>query len=197
MNKDLYLIGGGGHCKSCIDVIEQEKVFQIKGIIDLEKNRGTQILSKYRVIGTDTDIDIIAKTNPFFFLTIGHMKDCSTRKNLFISLLKKKLKIPVIISPMAIVSKYSTIDEGTIVMHNAVVNAGAKLGKNCIINTGAIVEHDVEIGNFCHISTGVIINGGTKIADNTFIGSNSVCKENIIIQNEKFIHCHSRIISNS
>ena len=105
------------------------------------------------------------------------------------------MKILVIISTMATVSKYSTIDEGTVDMHNAVVNAGAKVGKNCIINT--IVEHDVEIGNFCHISTGVIINGGTKIADNTFIGSNSVCKENIIIQNEKFIHCHSRIISNS
>ena len=35
--KNLYLIGGGGHCKSCIDVIEQEKKYKIKGIFDLLK----------------------------------------------------------------------------------------------------------------------------------------------------------------
>ena len=197
MKKEIYLIGGGGHCKSCIDVIEQVQLYKIKGIIDVEHNRGKEILPKYLIIGTDNDIDNIAKSNPYFFLTIGHMKDCSARRNLFFSLSKKKLRFPVIISPLAFVSKYATIDEGTIVMHNAVVNAGAKVGKNCIINTGAIVEHDVEIGNFCHISTGAIINGGTKIAENTFIGSNSVCKENIFIEKEKFIHCHSRIISNS
>ena len=36
----------------------------------LKNNRGNQILSKNRVIGTDTDIGIIAKTKPFLFLTI-------------------------------------------------------------------------------------------------------------------------------
>ena len=33
MNK-IVLIGGGGHCKSVIDVIEQENKFEIAGIID-------------------------------------------------------------------------------------------------------------------------------------------------------------------
>ena len=32
--KEILLIGGGGHCKSVIDVIEQEGQFQIVGIID-------------------------------------------------------------------------------------------------------------------------------------------------------------------
>ena len=33
--KELILIGGGGgHCRSCIDVIEQEQKFKIAGIID-------------------------------------------------------------------------------------------------------------------------------------------------------------------
>ncbi len=31
----IILIGGGGHCKSCIDVIEQEGRFQITGIVDV------------------------------------------------------------------------------------------------------------------------------------------------------------------
>ena len=32
--KKIILIGAGGHCKSCIDVIEEEKKFEIVGIID-------------------------------------------------------------------------------------------------------------------------------------------------------------------
>ena len=32
---EIILVGGGGHCKSCIDVIEAEGRFIIKGIIDL------------------------------------------------------------------------------------------------------------------------------------------------------------------
>ena len=40
MKKELYLISGGGHCKSCIDVIEQENIYQISDIIDLEEKVG-------------------------------------------------------------------------------------------------------------------------------------------------------------
>lgn len=35
MKEQIILIGGGGHCKSCIDVIEQEGKYQIAGIVDL------------------------------------------------------------------------------------------------------------------------------------------------------------------
>jgi len=33
MKEKIILIGGGGHCKSCIDVIEQEGRFIIAGIV--------------------------------------------------------------------------------------------------------------------------------------------------------------------
>ena len=44
--KELILIGGGGgHCRSCIDVIEQEQKFKIAGIID-KKDLPEIILNK-------------------------------------------------------------------------------------------------------------------------------------------------------
>ena len=42
--KKILLIGGGGHCKSVIDVIEQEGQFQIVGIIDKAELFGTDVL---------------------------------------------------------------------------------------------------------------------------------------------------------
>ena len=37
--------------------------------------------------------------------------------------------MPVIISPNAYVSKFSKIEEGTIIMHGAVINSNANIGK--------------------------------------------------------------------
>ena len=56
----IILIGGGGHCKSAIDVIEQEARFEIAGIIDKPELLGSKILG-YPVIGNDLDLEKLAK----------------------------------------------------------------------------------------------------------------------------------------
>jgi hypothetical protein len=55
MKEQIILIGGGGHFKSCIDVIEQEGIFDIAGIVDISEKRGLIVLG-YPVIGTDADL---------------------------------------------------------------------------------------------------------------------------------------------
>ena len=51
-----------------------------------------------------------------------------------------------IISPISYVSENSRIDEGSIVMHNALINSHCNIGINCIINSKALIEHDVTLG---------------------------------------------------
>ena len=34
MKSSIILLGGGGHCKSCIDVLENDEKFKIKGIVE-------------------------------------------------------------------------------------------------------------------------------------------------------------------
>ena len=46
----IILIGGGGHCKSCIDVIESEGKYAIAGILDSIKRPGELVLG-YHVLG--------------------------------------------------------------------------------------------------------------------------------------------------
>ena len=50
--KKIILVGGGGHCKSVIDVIEQEGKFKIAGIIDRPNLLGSKILG-YKFIGCE------------------------------------------------------------------------------------------------------------------------------------------------
>ena len=36
--RKILLLGNGGHAKSCLDLIENSKVFQLSGIISQNKN---------------------------------------------------------------------------------------------------------------------------------------------------------------
>jgi len=195
MKQKIILIGGGGHCKSCIDVIEQEGIFQIAGIVDLPEKLHQKILG-YEIIATDDDLPDLAKEYQSFFITIGQIKSPEKRIAIFEQVKKLGGRLPAVISPLAYVSQHARIGEGTIVMHRALVNAGVKIGRNCIINTKALIEHDAVIGDHCHISTGAIINGGVEVGSGTFFGSNAVSKEYIEIGENAVIAFGAKVTKN-
>jgi sugar O-acyltransferase (sialic acid O-acetyltransferase NeuD family) len=174
--KKLILVGGGGHCKSVIDVAESAG-YTILGILDRLEDVGKRVLG-YEVIGTDDDMGKYAD-KAVFIVTVGQIKSPDLRIKLHQMLAEAHCHLATIIAPTAHVSKYATIGEGTVVMHKAVINADAHIGRGCIINTFANIEHDAVVGNYCHISTGAMINGGAIIADRTFIGSQSVVNQGV------------------
>lgn len=187
---DIVLLGGGGHCKSCIDVLETTGLYNILGILDKEDKAGEKVLN-YEVIGTDEDIPNMIKSNLVFLITIGQIESARRRIELFLEIKKLGGEMPVIVSPSAYISKHSVIGEGSIIMHDTVINAGAKVGVNCIINSKALLEHDVIIGNHCHISTGVLINGSVSVGDESFVGSGTVIVQNAIIPQGTFIKANT------
>lgn len=176
--KPLILIGGGGHCKSVIEAAESAG-YSILGVLDMPEEVGKEIFST-KVIGTDDDIpSYVDKAE--FVITVGFIKNSTTRIKLYNRVKEAGGKLATIIASTAYVSKYATIGEGTVVMHHAFVNAGAKVGNNVILNTFTNVEHDAVIGDQCHISTGTMINGDCKVGANCFIGSQSVLANGIIV----------------
>ena len=175
---NIILVGGGGHCKSVIDVAESAG-YNILGILDMPEDVGKKVLD-YKVIGTDDDIpQYVDKAE--FVITVGFIKNPSIRIKLYDKVKEAGGKLATIIASTARVSKYSIIGEGTVVMHQAFVNAGAHIGANCIINTFCNIEHDAQIGDQCHISTGTMVNGDCKVGDRCFIGSQSVLSNGITI----------------
>ena len=190
--KDIILIGGGGHCKAVIDIIEQEDLFNIIGIIDKPEFLGKSVLG-YPVIGNDSELNNLVKRCKNVLITIGQIRNSLPRINLFDTVLKLGFTLPSVISPRAYVSKYASIGKGSVIMHDVVVNAGAKIGDNCIINTKSIVEHGSNIGNHCHISTNAVINGDVVVGNGSFIGSGAISKEGIRIGHNYFAKAGSVI----
>jgi len=192
--QDIVLIGGGGHCSAVIDVIERDNNFSIAGIVDKQEQVGTNVLG-YPIFATDEELSRLVEKYRHFIITVGHLNSNVTRVRLFDLTLSLGGVFPVIASPRACISKHASIGEGSIMMHQSVVNAKASVGKNVIVNTGAVIEHDSVIGNHCHISTGAYVNGCCKVEDNVFIGSNAVIKQGVNIGKNAVIGAGSVVIS--
>ena len=184
----LLLIGGGGHCRAVADVLEALHV-PIAGIVD----KNTDIVMPYPVLGDDEDLPQLREHYSFALVTIGQITNTAIRKNIFAMLEKLNFSIPCIISQTAYISPTAICGNGTVVLHNSMINAYSKIGNNCIINTKSLIEHDCIIGDHCHISTGTIVNGGVIIGNNCFIGSGSIIKQGITIHDNCFINMGMKI----
>ena len=193
--QNIILVGGGGHCKSVIEVIEAEQKFKIMGILDLPSKIGSQILD-YNIIDTDDSIAAHSKKCKFFLVTVGQIKSASLRATLYNKILDNGGTLPNIIAPNAYISKYAKLGTGNIIMHSAIINAGVEIGNNCIINNKSLIEHDCTIGDHVHVSTGVNINGNCHIGDGSFIGSGSTIIQDIVIKENVVIGAGSVIINN-
>lgn len=188
MSKPLILVGGGGHCKSVIEAAESAG-YGILGVLDMPEDLGKEILFT-KVIGTDDDIPSYVDQAEFV-VTVGFIKNPSTRIKLFNRIKEAGGRLATIVASTAYVSKYATIGEGTVVLHQAFVNAGAVVGRNVILNTATNIEHDAVIGDNCHISTGTMVNGECKVGDRCFVGSQSVLANCIAIGDDIIVSAGS------
>ncbi|MEC4050892.1 acetyltransferase [Flavobacterium sp. SUN046] len=154
----MVLYGASGHCKVIIDICENCNL-AIKAIVD--DNPKSKVILGREVLKSDT---INLKIEDCLLISIGNNK---VRK-----LLSNQLKVNFLklIHPRAVISNYSNIGEGTVVMAGVVVNPEVTIGKHCIINTSSIVEHDCKIYDFVHISPNVSLAGGVIIGEGTHVG---------------------------
>ena len=178
IKKQLILVGGGGHAKACLDVIESDSFWHLKGYLDVKQTLSDTYGLAY--LGSDSEASKFVQEAQFL-ITVGQLGFSPIREKLYNELKKLNAEFAIVKAINSIISKKSIIGCGTIVMHGAILQADTSVGENCIINDRVLIEHDSTIGNHCHISTGVIINGDVRIGNGVFIGSGSVLRNGITI----------------
>jgi len=76
--------------------------------------------------------------------------------------------------PNVVLANDVKVEEGTVILANAVVQSGAIVGKHCIINAGVVVDHDVIIEDFVNIYPNSYIGGETRITKHQTIDAITV-----------------------
>lgn len=155
----MVLYGASGHGKVVLDVV-QSSGQEVQCFID-----DAPVLSSINSTPVVSATNIENYLNHGFIISIGNN---AIRKK--ISVEKKLIFAKAVCHNTSIISRYSKIGAGSVVMPLAVVNANAVIGKHCIINTAAIIEHDCKIANYAHISPNATLAGGVSIGEGTQIG---------------------------
>jgi sugar O-acyltransferase (sialic acid O-acetyltransferase NeuD family) len=187
--KSIAILGASGHGKVAAEIAE---LCGFNKIVFFDDNKELYLLEDWKIKGDTSNLISELSEYDACFVAIG---DNKIRVNKTELLLEKKANIVSLIHPSSTVSKYSTVDKGTIVMANAVINPFSIIGKSCIINTNSTIEHDCQIGNGSHISPNAALGGGVIIGEETWIGIGASVKQKIQIGDNVILGASSLVIS--
>ena len=189
--RPLVIFGAGGHAVSVANVALSAG-YTIKHFVDKNK-KGLDLLG-YKIIGDLTELD---NTNNFSFaIAVG---DNAVRERIHKELVSANpsLHFPSLVHSSAVISFFTEIGDGAVVMPKAVIGPNSKVGKFCLINTQASIDHDclmldysslapaavtggtVKIGLRSAISIGATIKHGLKIGDDSVVGANSYLNKDL------------------
>lgn len=192
----IILIGGGDHCRSLLDTLSKNTDFEVFSIVDHISKVGTNVYG-YEIKHTDDDLQSLYDNGiRTAFITVGSVGNFSIREKLYRRAKEIGFTLPVIIDNSAVVSKFSSIKEGTFVGKGAIVSIGCTIDEMAIINTGAVIDHDSTIGKFSVISPSVAVAGGVNIGEYSYIGINSTVIQAISIGSGCLIGAASNVVKN-
>lgn len=193
MKKDIVLIGGGGHAKVIIDIINSMQEYNIVGICDI----GSGLVSDIPIIGNDEILEnLYSEGVTCAFICIGSLDRPQKRWKLYKQVKNIGYKLPILAHSTAILSPSAVIGEGTCIMPGAIINADTHIGKMCIINTRSVVEHDCLIGDNTHIAPAACLCGNIVIKSETHIGANATVKQGVIIGTNVIVGSGGVVINN-
>ena len=165
MNNKLAIIGAGGHGK-VVGEIALLNQYKLINFFDDEIKNNKEF--PFTIIDTFDYLKGHLDDYDAFFVAIG---DNQIRSEKLKWLKKNNMNIVNLVHPKSIISKFSSLEIGTCIMANAVVNAGCVIKEGVIINTSASIDHDCLIDDFSHISPNCSISGGVRIGKFTHLGT--------------------------
>lgn len=193
---DLVLLGGGGHCESVIEVLQQFDHYNLIGVLDPTYIEGARSVFGLPIVGTDDEIEQYVRKGCEFVITVGQIQSSRIREKLYHHVKDIGGRLPVIISKTAYVSRSAQLGEGTVVLNHAIVNVKGQTGRCCILNTGCLLEHGSSVGDFTHVSTKAVLNGEVRAGDRVFIGSGTIVNHGVTIGDDCIIASGSLVRKN-
>jgi sugar O-acyltransferase (sialic acid O-acetyltransferase NeuD family) len=194
--KNIVLFGSGGHAKVIVDIIEKEKLYQISGLIDPNRELGMECFG-YPVLGSEDDLpDLIKKYSiDGGFVAVG---DNWARYLIAQKVLKMIPDFHFVktVHPSSQIAGQVTLNRGTVVMPGAVINSGTEIGEFCIVNTNSSVDHDNVFGNYSSIMPNAATGGGVRVGEFSVLGMGANVLQEIQVGAHTVIGAGSVLLEN-
>lgn len=171
IEKDRILIfGASGHARCIIDIVEQVGKYQIAGVVDIEKEKGT-FFEGYQVLGSIDDLPEIIATHKVERGIIAIGDNYSRSKNAeIIRNHSPNFSFVCAIHPSVIIGKNVKIGDGTVVLAGVIITNDAVVGEHCCLSTKSSLAHDSVLDDFSSLGPGVTTGGGVKVGRCSVLG---------------------------
>ncbi len=193
--ESIVIIGGGGHAKVMIDLVENLKIYKIVGLVDQALKKGSRLLSVEVLGGDEVLPKLFKKGVRLAVLGVGSWGDHKLRDQIYARVKFLGFKFPALIHPEATVSKYATLSDGVQLMAKSCIGPAATIGENSVVNTATIVEHDCFLGRNVYTGSSVIFSGNVTVNEGTFIGSGVCIIPKVVIGKQCLIAAGAVVVS--
>ena len=167
----IYILGIGHNTPVFMDYV-WDCGYNIGGLYHYCSNFDYIETKGYPLLGTFDDLFASCVRGKQFLLTMGNM---DIRKKLTERILQFGGRIPSVIHPTAVISRYSKISNvGVIIGPFSNIQANSQIDSHSVILSGVVICHNVEIGQYCFIADGGLVGAYTKIEDNVFFGQGAL-----------------------
>lgn len=195
--ENILVFGASGHAKVIIDILEQQGLYRIVGLIDRFKRSGTALMG-YQVLASEECIGLLIAKHGVNagIVAIGDNWDRQQVVQRIASIVPDFSFVNAI-HPSARIARDVKLGKGIAVMAGASINPGSQIGDFCFVNTNASVDHDnilepfsciqpnaatggnVRIGAYSAVSIGANVIQGISIGEHTIVGAGSTVLHNI------------------
>lgn len=173
----VVIVGGGGHAKVVIDILQLSGEHDVIGVLDQGAERSG--LLGVPILGGDDMLETLkARGAGGVIVALG---DNQQRRALFNRAVLAGLEPVNAIHPTAIISRHSRVGRGIVMVAHVAINADCEVGDNVILNTSSSVDHDGRIGESVHIAPGCHLSGNVTVGEGAFIGTGCSVKDGISI----------------
>lgn len=172
----LAILGASGHGKVVADLAEEAGWAEIVFFDD--RWPALTAVGAWSVKGNTQDLLQSLSLMDGVIVAIGVNK---IRMEKYRLLQQHGAALVCLIHPSAMISRYSHIGCGTVVMAGAVVNVDARIGDACIVNTGATIDHDCVLEDAVHISPGAHLAGDVRVREYSWVGIGATVRQQIVI----------------
>ena len=187
--RQLLIIGGGGHAGVVIDVA---RAAGFEPVAALDGGAVGNVCNGVDVVGDDSMSERFLQSGVKD--AVVALGDNKLRSTIGTRLRKMGFTLPTIIHTTAVISPSARIGAGTVVMPIAVINAGAQVGEFAIVNSAAVVEHDCLIGDGAHIAPGAVLGGCVTVGNLALVGIGSVARPRSTIGARSLVGAGSTVV---
>lgn len=193
----LVLLGSNSNILKLVELAESCGV-TVEGIIDDDYHgqgqyKGIPVIGQEQDILNFADRQFLCATN--WTPDPGSARNREKRIRHLTLINQHRLTLATLVSPLAAVSRFSTIMSGTIVYPFASVEPEVVVGQHSILYDYSIVGHESRVGNNVVLQRHTLVTSLVTVENNVYMGLCSrACRSYTTISNGTFVHPNIMIL---